>query len=44
MKVSEDVSKYADEQGIAEEQALKEGIEAMSKEFVEKGAEVNAKG
>jgi phosphomethylpyrimidine synthase len=31
------------EQGIAEEEALKKGMEAKSKEFVEKGAEVYAK-
>ena len=29
--------------GIAEEEALKKGMEAKSKEFVEKGAEVYAK-
>jgi phosphomethylpyrimidine synthase len=40
MKIAADVSKYAAEQGIAEEEALKEGMEAKSKEFVEKGAEV----
>ena len=33
--------KYAAEQGIVE--ALKQGMEAKSKEFVEKGAEVYAK-
>jgi phosphomethylpyrimidine synthase len=31
------------ERGIAEEEALKRGMEAKSKEFVEKGAEVYAK-
>jgi phosphomethylpyrimidine synthase len=31
------------EQGIAEEKALKRGMEAKSKEFKEKGAEVFAK-
>jgi phosphomethylpyrimidine synthase len=40
MKITEDVRKYAAEQGIAEEEALKKGMEAKSKEFVEKGAEV----
>ena len=34
---------HAAEQGIAEEEALKQGMEAKSKEFVEKGAEVYAK-
>jgi len=40
MKITEDVGKYSAEQGIAEEEALKKGMEAKSKEFVEKGAEV----
>ena len=35
--------KYATEQGITEQEALKEGMEAQSKEFVEKGAEAYAK-
>ena len=43
MKITEDVRKYAAEQGIAAEEALKQGMEAKSKEFVEKGAEVYAK-
>jgi phosphomethylpyrimidine synthase len=43
MKITEDVRKYAAEQGIAEEEALKQGMEEKSKEFVEKGAEVYAK-
>ncbi len=43
MKITEDVRKYAAEQGIAEEEALKKGMEAKSKEFVEKGVEVYAK-
>jgi phosphomethylpyrimidine synthase len=43
MKITEDVRKYAAEQGIAEEEALKKGMEEKSKEFVEKGAEVYGK-
>ena len=43
MKITEDVRKYAAEQGIAEEEALKKGMEAKSKEFVDKDAEVYAK-
>ena len=44
VKTTEDVRKYAAEQGIAEEEAPKKGMEAKSKEFVEKkGAEVYAK-
>lgn len=42
MKITEDVRKYAAEQGSAEEEALKKGLEAKSKEFVEKGAEAHA--
>jgi len=40
----EDVRKYAAEQGIAEEQALAQGMAAKSEEFVEKGAEIYANG
>jgi phosphomethylpyrimidine synthase len=43
MKITEDVRKYAAEQGIAEEEALKKGMEEKSKEFVESGAEVYTK-
>jgi phosphomethylpyrimidine synthase len=43
MKITEDVRKYAAEQGIAEEEALKKGMEAKSKEFAEKGNELYAK-
>jgi phosphomethylpyrimidine synthase len=43
MKITEDVRKYAAELGVAEEEALKKGMEEKSKEFVEKGAEVYAK-
>jgi phosphomethylpyrimidine synthase len=43
MKITEDVRKYAAEQGIAAEEALKQGMDAKSKEFVEKGAVVCAK-
>ena len=43
MKITEDVRKYAAEQGIAEEEALKKGMEEKSRQFVEKGAEIYAK-
>ena len=43
MKITEDVRKYAAEQGVSEEEALKKGMDAKSKEFVEKGAEVYSK-
>jgi len=43
MKITEDVRKYAAEQGLAEEAALKAGLEEKAREFVDKGAEVYAK-
>jgi phosphomethylpyrimidine synthase len=43
MKTTEDVRKYAAEQGIAEEEALKRGMEEKSKEFTQNGAELYAK-
>ena len=43
MKITEDVRKYAEEQGVTEAEALKKGMEEKSKEFVEKGAEVYVK-
>ena len=43
MKITEDVRKYAAEQGIAEDEALQQGMDAKAKEFVETGAEVYVK-
>ena len=43
MKITEDVRKYAAEQGIAEDEALKKGMEEKAREFTEKGAELYAK-
>ena len=43
MKIIEDVRKYAAESGVTDQASLKKGMEAKSKEFVEKGAEVYAK-
>jgi phosphomethylpyrimidine synthase len=40
MKISEDVRKYAAEQAISDEEALKKGMEEKSKEFKEGGSEV----
>ncbi|MFA7234059.1 MAG: phosphomethylpyrimidine synthase ThiC [Terrimicrobiaceae bacterium] len=40
MRITEDVRRYAAEQGLAEEEALRKGMEEKSREFVEKGAEV----
>ena len=42
MKITEDVRKYAAEQGMTEE-AIKQGLEQKATEFVEKGSEVYAK-
>jgi hypothetical protein len=38
MKITEDVRKFAAEQGIAEEEALKKGMEEESREFNERAA------
>jgi phosphomethylpyrimidine synthase len=43
IKITEDVRKYAAEQGLSEEEALDAGMAEKSKEFVEAGAEVYAK-
>jgi phosphomethylpyrimidine synthase len=43
MKITEDVRKYAAEQGMSEEEALKKGMEEKSRQYVEKGAEIYAK-
>jgi phosphomethylpyrimidine synthase len=43
MKITEDVRKYAAEQGVTEDEALRKGMEEKSKEFVEQGAEVYTK-
>jgi len=43
MKITEDVRRYAEEKGLAEEAALTEGMAAKSREFAEKGAELYAK-
>jgi len=40
MKITEDVRKYAEEQGLSEEEALKAGMEEKSEEFLVKGGEV----
>lgn len=40
MKITQDVRDYAKAQGIAEEEALKKGMDEMSKEFMDRGADV----
>jgi phosphomethylpyrimidine synthase len=43
MKITEDVRRYAAEQGLAESEALESGMQEKSKEFAEKGSELYAK-
>ncbi len=43
MKITEDVRKFAAEQGVSEDAALKLGLEEKSKEFVDQGAEIYSK-
>ncbi len=43
MKITEDVRKYAAEQGISDEAALQKGMEEKSREFAGKGSELYAK-
>ncbi len=40
MKITEDVRRYAAEQGVTEDTVLQSGMEAKSREFRERGAEV----
>ena len=43
MKITEDVRKYAAEQGIAEEKAVEQGMREKSDEFKRTGAEIYQK-
>ena len=43
MKITEDVRKYAAEQGIGEFEALESGMQEKMKEFADKGSELYAK-
>lgn len=43
MKITEDVRKYAAEQGIADNEALASGMQDKNREFVEQGSELYAK-
>jgi phosphomethylpyrimidine synthase len=43
MKITEDVRKYAAEQGINESEAIESGMQEKRKEFVETGAELYPK-
>ena len=40
MKITEDVRKYAAEQGISDEQAINEGLANKAREFVAQGSDV----
>ena len=43
MKITEDVRRYAAEQGLSEEEAIRTGMETKSKEFALQGSEVYSK-
>jgi phosphomethylpyrimidine synthase len=40
MKITEDVRKYAAEQGVPEEEAIRAGLAEKAREFVEAGSEI----
>lgn len=40
MKISQDVREYAKEKGIKDEEALKQGMDEKSQQFLDEGAEV----
>jgi hypothetical protein len=43
VKITEDVRKFAAQQGVSEQQALQKGLQEKSREFVEQGSELYAK-
>lgn len=43
MKITEDVRKFAAQQGIAEDAAIQKGLEQKATEFMEAGTEIYAK-
>ena len=43
MRITEDVRRYAQEQGLSDEAAVKQGLEEKTAEFIEKGSDVYAK-
>jgi phosphomethylpyrimidine synthase len=43
MKITEDVPKYAAEQGISDDAALQTGMEEKANEFAQLGAEIYSK-
>ncbi|PYJ36096.1 MAG: hypothetical protein DME79_00735 [Verrucomicrobia bacterium] len=44
VKITEDVRRYAAEQGLTETEAIESGMQEKRKEFLEKGAEVYVNG
>ena len=43
MKITEDVRKFAAEQGLIESEAIESGMQEKAREFSDKGAEVYAR-
>jgi len=43
MRITEDVRRFAAEQGVTEEQALARGLEEKAREFQEAGAKIYSK-
>ena len=43
MRITEDVRKFAAEQKLSEDQALRAGMEQKAREFAEAGAEIYSK-
>jgi phosphomethylpyrimidine synthase len=43
MRITEDVRKYAAEQKLSEDEALRAGMEQKAREFTEAGAEIYSK-
>jgi len=43
MRITEDVRKYAAEQGLQAQEALQRGLDQKSKDFLAQGAEVYSK-
>ena len=43
VKITEDVRRYADEQGLIDSEAIERGLEEKSREFIAQGADMYAK-
>ena len=43
VKITEDVRKYAAEQGLTDSEAIERGLEEKSREFIAQGADMYAK-